>query len=162
MEHNRGFLEKLDTSNYPVNHPCYRTERCKIPGTFTDETGGEFISAHVALRSKAYGFIQNTKEIIKAKGVAHHAVKNHIIFENYKQCLFQGIIDLPEDYTPYREMRSFRSYKHQIKSIDSTKLALNRYDDKRVVLKDQIHTLAHGHYKIESLKNQGGLANFCI
>ncbi|XP_050527948.1 uncharacterized protein LOC126898042 [Daktulosphaira vitifoliae] len=115
MEHNRGFLEKLDTSNYPVNHPCYRTERCKIPGTFTDETGGEIISAHVALRSKAYGFIQNTKEIIKAKGVAHHAVKNHIIFENYKQCLFQGIIDLPEDYTPYREMRSFRSYKHQIK-----------------------------------------------
>ncbi|XP_050528860.1 uncharacterized protein LOC126898643 isoform X2 [Daktulosphaira vitifoliae] len=59
MEHNRGFLEKLDTSNYLVNHPCYRIERCKIPGTFTDETGGEFISAHVALRSKAYGFIQN-------------------------------------------------------------------------------------------------------
>lgn len=39
----QGLLEQLDTSNFPPDHPCYRTERKKVPGTFTDETGGQSI-----------------------------------------------------------------------------------------------------------------------
>jgi len=33
--------------------------------------------------------------------------------------------------------------------IKTRKLTYNKYDDKRVVLEDKIHTLAHGHYSIE-------------
>jgi hypothetical protein len=53
-----------------------------------------------------------------------------------------------EPYTPYRENVSIRSFKHKIKTIKTMKLALNRSDDKRHVLPDRVHTLAHGHYKI--------------
>lgn len=52
------------------------------------------------------------------------------------------------EYTPFRVNNSFRSYKHQMKTIATVKLALNRSNDKRHVLEDQIHTLAHGHYQI--------------
>lgn len=51
-------------------------------------------------------------------------------------------------YTPYRENVSIRSYEHQLKTVKTIKLALNRSDDKRYVLQDHVHTLAHGHYKI--------------
>ncbi|XP_050066055.1 uncharacterized protein LOC126555136 [Aphis gossypii] len=53
-----------------------------------------------------------------------------------------------ELYTPYRENVSIRSFKHQMKTIKTMKLTLNRSDDKRHVLPDRVHTLAHGHYKI--------------
>ena len=53
------------------------------------------------------------------------------------------------EYTPFRVNKSFRSFKHEMKTIASVKLALNRSDDKRVVLDDQIHTLAYGHYAIK-------------
>ncbi|XP_050437828.1 uncharacterized protein LOC126844028 isoform X2 [Adelges cooleyi] len=145
-----GFLEKLDTSNFPPSHPCYRTERKKVPGTFTDETGGDIIWEQIALRAKSYGYILMGAEHIKAKGVAYHVIKNHMTFEDHKDCLFQGINGKdPNSFNPYRTMNSFRSYKHDIKSISTVKLALNRNDDKRVVLADRIHTLPYGHYKLE-------------
>ncbi|XP_050427700.1 uncharacterized protein LOC126837792 [Adelges cooleyi] len=144
-----GFLEKLDTSNFPPSHPCYRTERKKVPGTFTDETGGEIISEQVALKPKSYGYIQVGHEHIKAKGVAYHVIKNHMTFEDHMDCLFQGINGKdPAAFNPYRTMNSFRSYKYNIKTISTLKLALNRQDDKRVVLPDRIHTLPYGHYKL--------------
>jgi len=51
-------------------------------------------------------------------------------------------------YTPYRVNMSIRSFKHQVKTIKSLKMSLNRFDDKRVVGEDRIHTLAYGHYKL--------------
>lgn len=144
-----GLLEKMDTSNFPPNHPCYRTERKKVPGTFTDETGGKFIWEHVALRAKSYGFNLCGDEIIKAKGVTKTVVKNHLSIEDHKKCLFAGMDNGASDLCPYRDMRSFRSYHHEIKTILTRKLALNRKDDKRIVLEDQIHTLAYGHYSIK-------------
>ena len=53
-----------------------------------------------------------------------------------------------EAYTPYRENVSIRSFKHQVYTVKTMKLSLNRRDDKRYVLPDRVHTLAHGHYKI--------------
>jgi len=37
---------------------------------------------------------------------------------------------------------------HQIYSIESKKRGLCAFDDKRVLLEDEIHTLAYGHYKV--------------
>lgn len=51
-------------------------------------------------------------------------------------------------YTPYRENVSIRSFNHELKTIKTMKLTLNWHDDKRVILPDRIHTLAHGHYKL--------------
>lgn len=67
----------------------------------------------------------------------------------YKICLFKNLEGnvTPDEYTPYREMRSFRSYKDDVYTVSAVKLSLNRHDEKRIVLHDQIHTLAHVHHK---------------
>ena len=49
----------------------------------------------------------------------------------------------------YKDNVSIRPFQHQLMTIKMNKLAYISYDDKRVVLEDEIHTLAHGHYSIE-------------
>jgi len=64
--------------------------------------------------------------------------------EDHKKCLFgeAGV-------EAYKDSVSIRSFKHQLVTIKMKKLTYNSYDDKRVVLQDKVHTLAHGHYSIE-------------
>lgn len=146
-----GLLEQLDTSNYPSSHTCQRTERKKLPGTFTDETGAKTIREFASLRAKAYGYSLVGEEKIKAKGISRAVVKNRMTLDNYKNCLFEGLNQIkPKDtYSAYRNMTSFRSYKHEVKTISTNKLALNRYDDKRYVMENRIDTLPWGHYRIK-------------
>lgn len=138
----------MDTLNLSRNHPCYIPDRKKIPGFFSDETDGETMTEFISLRAKAYAYKINGKGKIKAKGIKSHVVKNHMTFDDHKRCLFYEDYDEEDGFTPYRENISIRSYIHQIFTIKSNKLSFNRQDDKRVVLKDQIQTLAHGHYCI--------------
>ncbi|CAH1731679.1 unnamed protein product [Aphis gossypii] len=134
----------MDTSDLPKYHPCYIAERKKIPGLFSDETKGEIMTEFGALRVKSYSFILVRKEKIKAKGIRQHVVKNHMTFNDHKKCLF-GVEEM--DFN--RENVSIRSFKHKLMTIKTNKLTLNNFDDKRVVLEDKIHTLAHGHYSLE-------------
>lgn len=102
----------MDTLNFPKNHPCYSIECKKEPGRFSDVTGSKPIWEHVALRSNSYGYSLVGEEHIKAKGITNQTVKKHMTLENHKICLFknlEGNVTL-DDYTPYREMRSFKSY----------------------------------------------------
>lgn len=170
---NPDLIQRMDTSNLPINHPCYCVDRKKLPGTFTDEAEGQAIIEFVALRAKSYAYNLSGVEKIKAKGVRGHVVKNHMSLADHKQCLFgdgttvdsdtgratalkqfelfrsTGQSSSTKQYTPFRVNISLRSFKHQMKSISTVKLALNRSDDKRIVLENQINTLAHGHYSLE-------------
>lgn len=163
----------MDTSNLPIDHPCYSVKRKKLPGTFTDETNGHAIKEFIALRAKCYAYNLAGVEHIKSKGICKHVVKNHLTTSDYKQCLFwddtppetdqarnlaidqskqfelTGVTSTTNRYTPFRVNKSIRSFKHELKTISTVKLALNRNDDKRIVCDDQIHTIAHGHYSIE-------------
>lgn len=134
----------MDTSDLPPDHPCYIAERKKIPGLFSDETNSEVMTHFCALRAKSYTYKINGKEKIRAKGIRGHVVKNHMNFNDHYRCLF-GDATL-ETMT---ENVSIRSFKHQLKTIKSNKVTYNSFDDKRVILEDKIHTLAHGHYSIE-------------
>ena len=44
-------------------------------------------------------------------------------------------------------MNVFQSHLHDVYSKEINKIALLANDDKRVVLKDGVHTLAHGHFR---------------
>ena len=44
-------------------------------------------------------------------------------------------------------MNIIRSHQHEVYSERVNKVALSREDDKRIILEDGIHTLAHGHHK---------------
>jgi len=144
LQENSSLLNRMDTSNLPRDHPCHIPDRKKIPGFFSDETDGKIMLEFIALRAKSYAYNIDGKEQIKAKGIRSHVVKNHMTLENHKKCLFDN-----HEYNKYTDNVSIRSYKHQIMSIKTKKLTYNSHDDKRYMLKDQIHTLAHGHYKIK-------------
>ena len=52
---------------------------------------------------------------------------------------------------------TIRSYKHILKTIEITKKCLSAYDDKRYILSDGVHTIAHSHFRIADLNAQVGV-----
>lgn len=71
--------------------------------------------------------------------------------DDIKNCLFEGL-DLSlaqKSYSELRQIISFRSYKHEVKTISTKKLVMNRHEDKRFILENRIDTLPWGHYRIK-------------
>ena len=136
-------VERLfDTSNYPEAHDSEIKVGLnkKVPGMFKDEAGGKQILEFVGLRAKLYSYRMKEFEEKKCKGVKKAVVRKSIDFEDYKKCLLDG-------QEIHRTMNIIRSHQHEVYSERINKIALSREDDKRIILKDGIHTLAHGHYK---------------
>ena len=112
-----------------------------------DEAGGKNIEEFVGLRSKLYSYkMFEGKEEKKCKGIKKSVIKKKISFENYKECLFS---EKPQ----MRKMNVIRSHKHEIFSETVNKIALSADDDKRIILKDKISTLATGHKNNNFFKN---------
>ena len=132
----------FDTSNYPKEHPSgiETGVNKKVIGKFKDEVGGKIITRFVGLRAKNYTFLLGNEEHKKCKGIKKCVAKNSISFEDYEACLFKNI-------KQFRKMNVFRSRLHDVYSEEVNKIALSANDDKRIILKDGIHTLAHGHFR---------------
>ena len=132
----------FDTSNYPPNHPSgiETGVNKKVIGMFKDEAGGRIITKFVGLRAKNYAFILDEKEQKKCKGIKKCVTKNDITFKDYETCLFTNTKQL-------RKMNIFRSRLHDVYTEEVNKIALSANDDKRVILEDGIHTMAHGHFR---------------
>ena len=141
--------EWFDTSNYPTKHPSGIPTGVnkKVIGMFKDEKGGKIVTEFVGLRAKNYSLMCDGKEEKKCKGIKKCVIKNDISFKNYKDCLFNNV-------QFRRKMNVFRSHLHDVYSEEINKVALSANDDKRVVLKDGIHTLAHGHYRNYTQKTE--------
>ena len=134
----------FDTSNFPKGHSSGIEVGCnkKVVGMFKDEAGGKIISEFVGLRPKLYAYkMHEGKEEKRCKGVKKAVVTRSINFEDYKTCLFTG---KPQT----RTMNVIRSHRHELFTEEINKIALSANDDKRVILEDVIHTLAHGHWRI--------------
>ena len=130
--------EKFDTSDIPPNHSSGLPTGInkKVIGKFKDEACGKQITHFVGLRPKLYSYkIENKKEEKKCKGVKSSVVKNTIDFDCYVKCLLT-------DKKEMRTMKIIKSDKHNIYSKEVNKIALSNEDDKRIVLKNKINTLA--------------------
>ena len=103
---------------------------------FKDEVAGKQITHFVGLRPKLYSFkVEDEKQLKKCKGIKKNVVKKSIDFDDYVTCLFTGEKQM-------RKMKIIRSEKHDIYSKEVNKIALSNEDDKRLVLEDNVHTLA--------------------
>jgi len=137
------YTNEFDFSDYPQEHPNYdKGKNKKVLGKFKDETKSVPLQEFVALMPKMYAVKIDAGEVIKkAKGVKTQFLKKNIVFDQYKECLF-------ENKTINATFNSIRSYNHTLYTIKSTKKALSSYDDKRKILQDGIHTLPYGHYSL--------------
>ena len=73
----------------------------------------------------------------KAKGTKMCVIKQKLIFENYKDCLFNN-------KTVYRSQERFKSYYHDVYIEEVNKIALSSNDDKRLQTSDRITTDPYG------------------
>jgi len=159
----------IEFSNFPKWHPLFETAHKKVPGWFQDECidggNGEMsvISEYVGLRAKSYSnriFCYNKEtgesyydEKKKAKGVSNKHVKKRLLFDDYKNCLFdQKVISLgkaSDKGTRFEDkIYSFRSFKMTMYSVEVAKSALNSKDDKRIPREEnRFLTNAIGHWR---------------
>lgn len=112
------------------------------------------------MRAKSYVnnlYYPSEKDFIpkkKSKGVSSRHLKKRIDFEDYKSALNGTDIILGDKNSIRPEHRdkmySFKSINMTTYSIESKKICLSGKDDKRIILKNRIDTLAIGHYKTRS------------
>ena len=93
---------------------------------FKDGIGGKIMTEFCALRVKSYEFkLDDDTEMKKAKGTKKCIVKRELMFENYKDALFNDKIII-------RSQQRFRSYNHKVYTEEVNKIALSSDDDKRI------------------------------
>ena len=96
----------FDTSNYHEKNerPLPIGKNKKVIGLLKDDLGGKIMTEFVALRAKTYAYLINgyndddydKKKTIhkKAKGTKKCVIKRELMFENYKDSLFNDKIIL--------------------------------------------------------------------
>ena len=92
----------------------------------------------VALRAKAYIYLkEDGSEHKKAKGTKKCVIKRKLMFENYREALFNNkkIMQM--------QMR-FKSDHHEVHTEEINKIALNYPDNKRLQIFDGITTYPYG------------------
>ena len=132
-------VSRFDTSGYVDNRPLPTGKNKKVIGLMKDELGGEIMKEFVSLRPKMYSYRVGKNEPKKRKGIKKCVVKKTITFDDCKKCLFEG-------RKVYKSQLLFSSDKHEIKTLEVNKLALNSQDDKRISI-DGIASYAMGHYR---------------
>ena len=146
--------DKYDMSNFqhPATKQFFDKTNKKVVGKFKDETDGMPIREYVGLRPKMYSLTygaMNNEEKHKAtgKGIKRSHLKANIKHADYKRCIQS--VD-PKDQRQLASFQCIRSVKHQISSVEVTKVGLCCYDNKRWLLPDGITSLPYGHYRIGS------------
>ena len=137
--------DEMDFSGYDKNHKCYDATNKKVLGKFQDECEGKIMTGFIGLRPKCYAFKihGDEKEYKKCKGTAKNTVKRKIKYDDYNNVLETNEVI-------HRSFNSIRSKNHKIYSINTTKVSLNSYENKRYWT-SALDSLAYGHYKINDL-----------
>ena len=91
-----------------------------------------------ALRAKTYSYLMDdNSEVKKSKGTKKCVIKQELMFENYKDCLFKNKIIL-------KSQQRFKSDHHNVYAEEINKIALSSNDDKRSQTFDRIKTYPYG------------------
>jgi len=147
--------EHFDFSGYSNTHPLFNEDNKMVMGKMKDESGGEIITEFVGLRPKMYSYTvrQTTadgdvinKEAKRAKGIQRAALTTLVHSDYLKQ--------LKQPAENYVNIVRIGQKQHRVYTLSSLKRGLCAFDDKRYLLPDGVHTLAHGHYRARELQQQ--------
>ena len=130
----------FDTSNYDKKdeRPLTIGKNKKAIGLFKDELGGKIMTEFVALTAKAYAYLmEDDGKHKKVKGTKKCIIKRELMFENYKDSLFNDNI-IP------KLLQRFKSDHHRVYTEEVNKIALSSNDDKRRQTVDKATTYPYG------------------
>ena len=92
------------------------------------------MTGFVALRVKAYAYLmEDGSKHKKAKGTKKYVIQLELMFENYKDSLFNNKIIL-------KSQQRFKSDHHKLYTEDVNKIALRSNDDTRLQTFDKVTT----------------------
>ena len=101
-----------------------------------------------ALRAKTYSYLMDdNSEVKKSKGTKKCVIKRELMFENYKDCLFNGEVIL-------KSQQRFKSDHHKVYTEEVNKIALSSNDDKRLQTFDGIETYPYGTNAFKVCKSE--------
>ena len=113
-----------------------------------DELGGKVIKEFCALRAKTYSYLMvDDGEVKKAKGTTKCVIKRGLMFENYKDCLFNGEVIL-------KSQQRFKSDHHKVYTEEVNKVVLSSNDDKRLQTFDRIETYLYGTNALKACESE--------
>ena len=101
-----------------------------------------------SLRAKTYScLMDDNSEVKKSKGTKKCIIKRELMFENYKDCLFNDKIIL-------KSQQIFKSDHHNVYTEEINKIALSSNDDKRLQTSDRIKTYPYGTNAFKVCENE--------
>ena len=101
----------------------------------------------VALRAKTYAYLTDDEEKKKAKGTKKYVIKRELMFENYKDCLFNGEVIL-------RSQQRFKSDHHKVYTEEVNKITLSSDDYTRLQTFVRATTYPYGTNVFKLCKNE--------
>ena len=138
----------FDTSNYDENdkRPLLIGKDKKVIGLFKDELAEKIIKGFCALRAKTYSYLMgNDSEVKKAKGTNECIIKRELLFENYKDCLFNSEARL-------KSQQRFKSDHHKVYTEEVDKIALSSDDAKRLQTFNRVTTYPYRTPAVKCVK----------
>ena len=101
-----------------------------------------------ALRAKTYSYLMDDdSEVEKTKGTKKCIIKRELMFENYKDCLFNGEAIL-------KSQQRFKSDRHKVYTEEVNKIALSSDDDKRLQTFNRVTTYPYGTLAVKVCENE--------
>jgi hypothetical protein len=139
----RSMKHHFDLSEYDKSHPNYDETNKKALGKFKDEESKNVITEVVGLRAKLYSYSTvSGKSKQRAKGVKKDVVKK-MKLDHYMNVLSAGHEATPE--MTMRKMVGIQSKKHTLRTLETNKIALSAFDDKRYLLDDGVFSVPYGY-----------------
>ena len=108
------------------------------------------------LRAKTYSYLMDdNSEVKKSKGTKKCVIKRELMFENYKDCLFNGEVIL-------KSQQRFKSDHHKVYTEEVNKIALSSDDDKRLQTFNRVTTYPYGTLAVKVCENEMAVRDFFV
>ena len=101
------------------------------------------MSELVFLRSKAYVFLVENKEVEKLKGITKTTIDKSLTLNDCKNVLLNPYININ-----YHKMFLLNSDRHEMFVKEVNKKSISLFDDKRCIYNDRIKTFPHGYDRL--------------